>query len=141
MRLEKNRSADRGNSYATKRRAAVLSGFLLASSMMVGACDSGRSEATEARATVSCESKAHRLELRSVGIRIQGNCEGDEVTSVDINMPCGGPRFQQRCTLTLPVPSSLSFKRGRDAAPLEIAVKDSENEAEVEIGRKTLRVN
>ncbi|MFH0884410.1 MAG: hypothetical protein V1861_01750 [Candidatus Micrarchaeota archaeon] len=123
---------------AGKTSALALSGLLLVAPIMGAGCDSGRDMPQNARTEVSCNRSESKVKVGWMELSVKGHCTGEEVDNVDIKMPCGSRRFQESCTLKLPVPGTASIVRGRDSARIEIVVTDNGNGAAVEINRKNI---
>jgi len=133
-----NRLKNRENKPAPAGRtpALALSGLLLVAPLIGAGCDSGGESPQSAKAEVTCSLSQAKAKVGWVEVSVKGNCSGNEVDSVDIRMPCGSKRFQESCTLSLPVPGAASLVRGRVSVPIEIVVTDNGDGASVEINRR-----
>jgi hypothetical protein len=120
--------------------APVLSGLLLVAPAFGTGCAAERGALQEARAEVTCQQSEKTLELGGLDVTVSGHCDEDGVSKVDVRMPCGSRRFQESCTLTLPVPGTATLKRGREFIPVEISAIGNRGTPSVvvEIKRKTL---
>lgn len=126
--------AERPSARKSPSRAGLILASLVAFSPFV---EGGCSEAENAKGavTLTCKSMDSKPQVKvdigpiPITATVTGRCDENGVEEVDVSMPCGSTPAQQRCTLTLPVPSKVSFKRGRDAAPLKITVEERDGSA------------
>ncbi len=134
--MERLRNGEKAQRPSCRKPALALSGLLLVAPLMGTGC--GKDAPQNATAAVACGQGESNVEIGRLGISVKGHCAGSEVDSVDIKMPCGSSRPQERCTLTLPVPGEATFVRSGKAEPLAIVVTETDMGAVVEINRKNI---
>lgn len=97
----KAEGANRGAAGLSK---VALAGMLLVAPIAgVGGCSGGRAAPASASVELSCEAGGGteaEVELAGLKASVRGSCEGGEVGSVEVRMPCGSARFQERCSVT-----------------------------------------
>jgi len=118
----------------------ALAGMLLVSPL-IGAtgCSEGAPQPAAARVELSCaggRGSEAEVGLGPLKAMVRSNCDGESVESVDVRLPCGSARFQERCTISIPVPGTAIFTRGSSKPPIEISAHEENGGAVVGLKRR-----